>query len=121
MNLTVYIERLILVDLPVTSHHTSAVRAAVEAELTRLFAEQGIAPSADIRAPLPHVQAGSITLVPDARPAQLGHAIAGALHRTLGSGGVSAPTNKVNAANFRSSMTSRAPAAVQTRMECAHD
>lgn len=94
MNLTVHIEQLILDGLPVTSHDAPLVCAAVEVELTRLFAEQGISPSRHVGATLPHVRTGSISVVPDMRPAQLGNAIAGALHSTIRNAPVPASTKK---------------------------
>jgi hypothetical protein len=43
MNVSLHIERLVLEGLPVEAADAPALQAAVEAELTRLLAEQGIA------------------------------------------------------------------------------
>lgn len=81
MNIYVYIERLILDGLPVTSSQGPLVQAAVEAELTRLLAAQGVSPSS--AGAVPHLSTGSIQLTEDSKPAQLGHQIAQAIHSGL--------------------------------------
>jgi hypothetical protein len=81
MNINVHVERLILDGLPVTSSQGSLVRAAVEAGLIRLLAEQGLRRSST--GAEPHVSAGSIQLMEDSKPAQLGHQIARAIYGTL--------------------------------------
>jgi hypothetical protein len=83
MNLTVHIEQLILDGLPVTSHDASLVRAAVEAELTRLFAEQGIAPNWQRGTALPQLQGGSVHIPHDANPPAIGRKIAGAVLQSM--------------------------------------
>jgi len=90
MNITFHIERLILDGLPISSHDAPLVRAAVEAELTRLFTERGIVPSPRASTMVPHARAGSINLAPNVRPAKLGHEIAGAVYKSIGSADVSA-------------------------------
>ena len=90
MNITLHIERLILDGLPISSHDASLVRAAVEAELTRLVTERGIIPSPSTSTTVPHARAGSINLAHDLPPARLGQEIAGAVYKSIGSADVSA-------------------------------
>jgi hypothetical protein len=90
MKITLHIERLILDGLPITSHDAPLVRAAVEAELTRLFAERRIDPSPRASTMVPHGRAGSINLTHDLPPARLGQEIAGAVYKSIGSADVSA-------------------------------
>jgi len=81
MNVNVHIERLILDGMPLASNQGPLVQAAVEAELRRLLAEQGLSPS--FAGAVPHLSAGSIQLAPDSKPAQLGRQIAEAIHGGL--------------------------------------
>ena len=94
MNITLHIERLILDGLPVNSHDAPLVRAAVEAELTRLFAEHGNIPSPRTSTAVPYVRTGSINLAHDLRPAQLGQEIASAVYLSVGGVGVSPRAGK---------------------------
>lgn len=94
MSITLHIERLILDGLPISSHDAPLVRAAVEAELTRLFADRGIVPSPRTSTTVPHARAGSINLAHDPPPARLGQEIAGAVYKSIGSADVPARADK---------------------------
>jgi len=94
MNITLHIERLILDGLPISSHDARVIQAAVEAELTRLFAECGIVRSPGTSSAVPHVRAGSISLAHDSPPARLSQEIAGAVYKSIGSTDVSARADK---------------------------
>jgi len=83
MNLTVHIERLILDGLPVTSHDAHVVRTAVEAELTRLLAQQGIAPNWQRGAALPQLQGGPVHIPHGANPPAIGRKIASAVLQSM--------------------------------------
>src|SRR6266852_529340 len=94
MNITVHIERLVLEGLPVGSHDAPAVQAAVEAELSRLLSQGGIASSLRRGADLHYLRADSLSLRHCARPVTIGAQIASALHRTIGNADVSARADK---------------------------
>jgi hypothetical protein len=81
MNINVHVELLILDGLPVSTSQASLVQAALETELMRLFAEQGLRSSS--AGVVPHVAAGSIQLTEHSKPAQLGSQIAQTLHSSL--------------------------------------
>ena len=76
-----HIERLVLDGLPVSHGQSSFVQAAVETELTRLLAEQGLSRAS--AGALPHLTGCSIQLTHDSQPAHLGHQIAQAVYGGL--------------------------------------
>ena len=80
MNINIHIERLILDGLPITRNQHSLVQTAVEAELTRLLAADGLAPSLQTGGALSHLQGGSIQLTGEGNPGQLGQQIAQAVY-----------------------------------------
>jgi len=69
-----HIDRLVLDGIPLDG---ARVRDAVESELARLIGERGIAAQS---LAVPSVRAPQITFAPDAKPAQLGSSIAGAVY-----------------------------------------
>lgn len=81
MNFNVHIERLVLDGLPVTSSDGSIIQVAVETELARLLAGQGLT-GLSAKA-VPHVPGGPIELARETKPAHLGHQIAQAIHTGL--------------------------------------
>jgi hypothetical protein len=78
MNINLHIERLILDGLPVNGSDSSIVQAAVEGELMRLLAEQGLT-GVSARA-VPNLSLGPIELGKETKPAHLGHQIARTIH-----------------------------------------
>jgi hypothetical protein len=84
MNINLHIERLILDGLPLTHNDGALVRAAVEAELARLLAERGLAPSLQDGGALPSVRADAMQLQAGSTPTQMGQQIAHAVHSSLG-------------------------------------
>ena len=84
MNLRIHIDRLVLDGLPVSDSQGPLVRAAVEAELSRLFTEGGLAPGLAGGGALPSLAAGSISPAPGEGPADLGHRIATAIYGGMG-------------------------------------
>jgi len=76
-----HIERLVLEGLPVSHGQGAFVQAAVESELTRLLAEQGVKSSS--AGALTHLAGGSIQLTHNVQPAHLGHQIAAAVYTGL--------------------------------------
>ena len=76
-----HIEELVLHGLPLTSSQGPVVQAAVETELARLLAAQGLSRSS--AGAMPHLSAGSIQLTKDNKPAHLGHQIDQAIYGGL--------------------------------------
>ncbi len=87
MNINVHIERLILDGLPIASQQGPLVQAAVEAELVRLLAADGLAANLLAGGALSHVQAGGIQLTGEGNPSQLGQQIARAVYGGIGGEG----------------------------------
>jgi hypothetical protein len=81
MNINVSIERLVLDGLPMSRSQGVLVQVAVETELVRLLAKQGLSHLS--AGAVPHLSANSIEVTRDSRPAQLGHQIAQAIYGTL--------------------------------------
>ena len=79
-----YIERLILEGLPVERAKAVQVQMAVEAELTRLFAENGLAANFQAGGAVPSIRAAEIQLAPDSSPAQMGTQIAQSIYSGIG-------------------------------------
>jgi hypothetical protein len=84
MNLELTIERLILPDLPPLQRRR--VVAAIEAELGRLWAEQGIPPGLDAGASIT-LNASSVQAAARARPDQIGAQVAQSIYHGLAGGG----------------------------------
>ncbi len=79
----VHIERLVLEGLPVEPRHGPQIQAAVEAELSRLMSEGGLAPELASGGAVPSVQANGINSV-GGSPAQIGRQIAKAVYGGMG-------------------------------------
>jgi hypothetical protein len=84
MNIRIHIDRLILDGLPVTHHQGPLVQAAVEAELTRLFTENGVAANLPAGIAVPSVRANAIQLTSGSDPAQMGTQIAQSIYSGIG-------------------------------------
>lgn len=89
MNINLRIERLILEGLAVAPLEHARFQAAVEAELTRLLASDGLSSILSSGGTMPHLPATSIQLSDQANPIDLGQQIAGAVYERIGKG---APT-----------------------------
>ena len=84
MNINLHIERLVLDGVPVARGGEPLVRAAVEAELARLLAADGLAPSLLAGAALPHLRGGELQLAGASDSNQLGRQIARAVYGGIG-------------------------------------
>lgn len=84
MKINVQIERLILDGLPIDRHQGPLVQAAVEAELGRLLAADGLAESLMSGAAMPSARAPGIGLANDSNPTQLGEQIGQAVYGGIG-------------------------------------
>jgi hypothetical protein len=87
MNINIHIERLVLDGLPISHSQRPLVQAAVEAELARLLAADGLAPNLQAGSVLPYVPGGSIQLASDGNPKRLGQQIAQAVYGGIGGSG----------------------------------
>lgn len=84
MNVRLHIDRLVLDGIDVGAADRPRLQAAIEQELARLIGAGGISPELAGGVALPSVRAPQIALAPDAKPAQLGAAIAGAVYGGMG-------------------------------------
>jgi hypothetical protein len=84
MNVNLHIERLILDGLPIGAGQSALVQAAVEAELSRLLVQGGIAPSLQSGGAVSSVRADAIQLTAQSTPAQMGQQIAHSVHAGMG-------------------------------------
>lgn len=83
MRIQVHIERLVLDGLPVDRRSAPLVQAAVEAELSRLVAENGFSSWASSGGALASLGTAPIRVTTSSTPACIGHAIAQSLHGGL--------------------------------------
>ena len=83
MNVKLHIERLVL-DGVAASGQPQLLQAAVQAELTRLLTEGGIAPALAGGTALPRIALPGIAAGPGDSPAALGTRIAGAVYGGIG-------------------------------------
>ncbi|MDQ6704786.1 MAG: hypothetical protein M3Z85_02345 [Acidobacteriota bacterium] len=83
MNIKLHIERLVLEGVPFASAESPRIRAAVEAELTRLLTARGIAPGLTQGGAFARAPGGSIPLTPEGKPETLGTRIAQAVYGGL--------------------------------------
>jgi hypothetical protein len=86
MNINLHIERLILEGLPLTRSQGALVQAAVEAELTRLLAERGLAAKLQAGGAHLRVPAEGLQLIAGSTPADMGQQIAQAVYGGIGQG-----------------------------------
>lgn len=84
MNINLHIERLVLDGLPVEHHQGPLVKAAVEAELSRLLTADGLANSLMSGGAMPSAPAPGIQLTSNRNPTQLGQQIARAVYGGIG-------------------------------------
>lgn len=84
MNITIHIERLVLDGLPLARHQAPLVQAAVEAELARLLAADGLAPGLATGGVVPRLAAPALQVGADAGPTHLGAQIAQSVYGGIG-------------------------------------
>ena len=83
MNINVHIERLILDGLPMTRSQGTLVQAALETEVARLLAINGLDPKLAASGALPSVKAGGIQLTNGSNPT-MGQQVARAVYGGIG-------------------------------------
>ena len=81
MNVRLHIEELVLDGFPPGDRYRIA--AAVEAELTRLFADRGVPPGLSSGGAVPAVDGGSFDVAPGARSDRIGAQVAQAVYGGL--------------------------------------
>ena len=84
MNVNVNIERLVLEGFALRPGEHLVVRAAAEAELSRLLAEGGVSPELLSGGAVPRLNAPDISLKGGESPRQVGRQIARALYGGIG-------------------------------------
>jgi hypothetical protein len=84
MNITISIERLILDGVPVPRRYRPQLQAAIEEELARLLAVDGMAAHLQSGGVLSRVSGGEVQLQGKDDPVQLGRQIAQAVYRGIG-------------------------------------
>ena len=84
MNINLHIEWLVLDGLPIGHSQGSLVKAAVEAEFTRLLIENGLAPNFQSGGAVPSVKADGIQVTNDGSPVDLGQQIARVVYGGIG-------------------------------------
>jgi hypothetical protein len=84
MNVNLHIERLVLDGLPVSSLQGAAVRRALERELARALAADGLPGAWGSGGAVPGLPAQQFNLAPGERPDAIGRHIARSLHRGIG-------------------------------------
>lgn len=84
MSVRLHIDRLVLDGVTLAPADRAHFVAAIESELARLVAGGGISPALANGIALPSLRAPEVTFAPDAKPAQMGEAVAGALYQGVG-------------------------------------
>ena len=84
MNINLHIDRLVLDGLPIDHHQGPLVKAAVEAELSRLLTANGLTNSLLAGGAMPSVPAPGIQVANDSNPARLGQQIGRAIYGGIG-------------------------------------
>jgi hypothetical protein len=84
MNVEVHIERLVLNGVAVAAAEQPALQAAVEAELGRRLAAEGLAPRLLAGGEVQRLPGGTVVMEDQPAPDQLGARIAGAIQEGIG-------------------------------------
>lgn len=84
MNIRLHVERLVLDGLPVTRVEAARVKAAMEAELSRLLTAGSVSAELAPGGAMPSVIAPALAVSPDAPPARLGAQIAQSVYAGIG-------------------------------------
>ena len=84
MKINLHIDRLVLDGLPIDHQQGPLVKAAVEAELSRLLTANGLANSLLAGGATPSVPAPGIEMSSDRNPARLGQQIGRAIYGGIG-------------------------------------
>jgi hypothetical protein len=83
MNLELHIESLVIDGLDIPHAQRPALKATLEAELSRLLAENGLGETWLAGGAVPALNAGNIQIKPGSSPAQVGASIARSVYSGL--------------------------------------
>lgn len=83
MKIHVHIDRLVLDGLPVDRHSAPAIQEAVQAELSRLFADSGASQSLLLGGAVSSLRTAAIQIASQSMPIAVGHKVANAVHGGL--------------------------------------
>ncbi len=84
MNINLHVDRLVLDGLNVGPGGGASIGRAVEAELSRLLSEGGLAPGLRSGGSIPAIRGGSIGIGGDEKPSKLGREIARSVYNGIG-------------------------------------
>lgn len=84
MNISLHIDRLVLNGISLSPAQRPVLQAAMEAELGRLLAENGMGSAWKMGGAVPSIAAPQIQLSPEGTPTQWGHQIAHSVYRGIG-------------------------------------
>ncbi|MEL6763682.1 MAG: hypothetical protein AAFO87_08470 [Cyanobacteria bacterium J06607_6] len=83
MNVNLHIEELVLDGINLSPRQRSQLSAALQAELTRLIATEGMSPSLQLGGWRDRLSASNLQLSPDQSPTAMGHHIAQSIYGGL--------------------------------------
>lgn len=84
MKINVQIERLILDGINIPPHQRPVLQAAVESELARLLAADGLNPELSAGAATPSLNAAPVQMATNNNPERFGQQIAQAVYKRIG-------------------------------------
>lgn len=84
MNINLHIERLVLDGLALAPNQRQLLQASIEAELSRLLTESGLAPQLSQGLAVPKLKTDGINFHPGSNPVQLGQEIAASVYSGIG-------------------------------------
>lgn len=86
MNINLHIEQLLLDGVQIAPNQRHLLQASIEAELTRLLSQGGLAPGMNQGLAVPKISAANLQLTPGNNPTQLGQQIAASVYSGIGNG-----------------------------------
>lgn len=84
MNINLHIERLLLDGVHIAPNQRHLLQASIEAELTRLLTQGGVAASMNQGLAVPKISAANLQLTSRTNPTQLGQQIAASVYSGIG-------------------------------------
>ena len=87
MNINLHIERLVLDGVALAPNQRHLLQASIEAELSRLLSQGGLASGINQGVAVPKISAANLQLTAGTNPTQLGQQIAASVYSGIGNGG----------------------------------
>lgn len=84
MNINLHIERLLLDGVHIAPNQRHLLQVSIEAELTRLLTQGGVAASMSQGLAVPKISAANLQLTSGTNPTQLGQQIAASVYSGIG-------------------------------------